>query len=343
VLDPRFPGGTSSAVAAELKVAVRFGRVTVHAVESRMFRGRTVAPVLDDAFDDLGIEPVWDAPVISADIVLLHNPAFLKFQTTLPARIVCRHIYVIAHENFKRPGGEEGFDVATTLAQIDRSTLALEKVIAPISRVNRDTVDNWIARRSGFETWSVLPDDWFNICSFSLNPPTAAPADRRGRYSRPGFEKFPPLDAMEQMFSPQAERNLILGSDSLIARGVVRPHWTLMPYRGIELERFYEMVDFLVYYTSPAWREGFGRVLAECMAAGLVVITDPGTASSFGRGAIGVRPEEVDAVVARHVERRELYLRQVQAGQEALASFSAERFARRFDEICARAQRKIAS
>lgn len=342
VLDPRFPGGTSSAVAAELKVAAGFGRIEVHAVESRMFRGRTVSPQLQESLDELGLVPVWNSPVIAADIVLLHNPAFLKFQTTLPARILCRQLYVIAHENFGRPGGQEGFDVAATLAQINRSTTALEKVIAPISRVNRDTVDSWIARRPGFRTWSVLPEDWFNICSFDLSPPTTTPADRRGRYSRPGFEKFPTLEAMDLMFSPQAERNLILGSNALIAQGVFRAHWTLMPFRGIELEQFYEMVDFLVYYTSPTWREGFGRVLAEGMAAGLVVITDPGTASSFGKGAIGVQPDEIDAVIARHVRQPDLYQRQVQAGQDALARFSAERFARRFEAICARAEGKIA-
>lgn len=343
VVDPRFPGGTSSAVAAELRVTTKLGKVSVHLVESRMFNGRHVAPQLQEALDELELVPVWNAPVIAADIVLLHNPVFLKFQTILPSRIICRQIYVIAHENFERPGGHDGFDVASALKQIDKSTFALEKVIAPISRVNRDTIDDWLAHRPGFEKWTVLPDDWFNICSFDFESPTATPADRRGRCSRPGFEKFPPLEVMDLVFSPQAERNLILGADALISQGIVRSHWTLMPYRSIEVAQFYQMVDFLVYYTSPVWRESFGRVLAEAMAAGLVVITDPGTASSFGKGAIGVRPDEVDAVVARHVEMPQLYRQQVQAGQDVLTRFSADHFAQRFEAICSRDQGRIAS
>jgi hypothetical protein len=181
VIDPRFPGGTSAAVAAELRVVAGFGAVSVHAVESAMFQGRHIAPQLQAAFDDLAIEPVWNAPVIAGDIVLLHNPAFLKFQKALPTRILCRQLHVIAHENFERPGGHEGFDVAQTLTQIDRASLALEKVIAPISRVNRATIDSWLGARPGFRGWRVQPEDWFNICAFDLCPPTAAPADRRGR------------------------------------------------------------------------------------------------------------------------------------------------------------------
>ncbi len=283
VIDPRFPGGTSSAVAAELRVTKGFGQVTVHAVESQMFRGRTISPQLQECFDDLGIVPVWNAPVISGDIVLLHNPAFLKFQKALPARILCRQLYVIAHENFERPGGHEGFDVANTLAQIDRATLALEKVIAPISRVNRDTVDSWIARRPGFGGWSVLAEDWFNIFSLDLTPPTATPKDRRGRHSRPGFEKFPTLGDLDRCFPPEAKSNVILGADSLIAQGIVRHHWKLLPFRGLELDRYFEMVDFMVYFTASTWRESFGRVLAESLAAGKLVISDPARRASIRR------------------------------------------------------------
>jgi hypothetical protein len=36
-----------------------------------------------------------------------------------------------------------------------------------------------------------MAEDWINICDFPFAPPTPAPRDRRGRHSRPGFEKFP--------------------------------------------------------------------------------------------------------------------------------------------------------
>ena len=343
VIDPRFPGGTSAAVAAELRVASRFGALSVHAVESAMFHGRHVAPQLQAAFDDLAITPIWNAPVIAGDLVLLHNPAFLKFQPVFPARILCRQLHVITHENFERPGGHECFDVAGCLTQIERATLALRKVIAPISRVNRATVESWLGARPGFGGWTVQPQDWFNICAFDLCPPTAAPADRRGRHSRPGAEKFPSLAALDLCFPAHAAANTLLGADSLIAEGISRPHWHLLPFGGLALDRYFEMVDFMVYFTAPTWRESFGRVLAEGMAAGKVVISDRETAASFGAGVIAARPADVDAIIARHVADPGLYRRQVASAQDALAQFSAARFAEMFAEVVAQAGPKAAA
>ncbi|HQU68021.1 MAG TPA: hypothetical protein PLI43_07455 [Albidovulum sp.] len=343
VLDPRFPGGTSSAVAAELKVAARFGRITVHAVEGSMFRGRTVAPALETAFDDLGIEPVWDAPVISADLVILHNPAFLKFERQFGARIFCRDLIAVTHENFERPGGVEGFDAAKCLALIDRATLALRKHVAPVSAANRRTLAGWFARQGAPAGWQVLPDDWFNICAFETLPPTATPADRRGRHSRAGFEKFPSLEIMDRCFPAHAGANVILGADGLIAQRLARPHWTLLPFGAKSVEEYFGMIDFMVYFTSPAWRESFGRVLAEAMAAGKVVISDPATAESFGGGVIGAAPDEVDAIVARHVAEPKLYRAQVARGQAAMARFSAEAFAAMFGAVADRAGGRAAA
>ncbi|MGL4279765.1 MAG: hypothetical protein ACRCS0_05320 [Albidovulum sp.] len=343
VLDPRFPGGTSAAVAAEVKIAARFGQVTVHAVESSMFRERTLAPVLATAFDDLGIEPVWDAPVISADLVILHNPAFLKFERDFGARIICRDLIVVTHENFERPGGADGFNAAGCLALIDRATLALRKHIAPVSAANRRTLAGWYARFGAPAGWQMLAEDWFNICAFATLPPTATPADRRGRHSRAGFEKFPSLDVLDLCFPAHAGANVILGADSLIAMGTARPHWRLLPFGALAVEDYFGMIDFMVYFTAPAWRESFGRVLAEAMAAGKVVITDPATAESFGGGVIGAAPEEVDAIVARHVEEPTRYHAQVAHGQAALAQFSAEAFAAMFGAACERASGRAAA
>lgn len=330
VIDPRFSGGTSAAVAAELKVARSFGQVEVHAIESRMFHGRRLAPALDKVLDDLGLTPIWDEGTVAADIVVLHNPSFLKFQERMDRCILCRELVVVTHENFVRPGGAEGFDVASCLRQIDAATLALRKVIAPISPANRATVAAWQegARLPG--GWAVLDDDWFNICDFPLAPPTRSPADRRGRHSRPGFEKFPPLDILDACFPAQAAANVILGADSLMEAAGSHPHWKLLPFGGLDLPRYFEMVDFMVYFTSPAWRESFGRVLAEALAAGKVVISDPDTAATFGGGVIAAHPADVDAIVARHVAEPALYRAQVAAGQTALARYSAERFAGMF-------------
>lgn len=330
VLDPRFPGGTSAAVAEEIAAIRPMLRPQVHAVSSRMFAGRNVAPVLAGAMEAAGIEPLWDAPAIEADTVILHNPAFLKFERSLGRRIVARELIVVTHENFLRPGGAEGFDVAGCLDRIDRGTLALRKTLAPISAHNRATVAGWAARNGLRAGWSVADGDWFNICEFPLAPPTHSPRDRRGRHSRPGFEKFPPRAVLDLCFPAHAEANVILGAEILMAEAATPPHWRLYPFRGLDLARYFEMIDFMVYFTAPTWQESFGRVLAEGIAAGKVVISDAATAAGFAGAVVPAEPAEVDAVIAGFLADPARYRSQVRAAQGVLARFSAAAFRARF-------------
>ena len=343
VIDPRFSGGTSAAVAAELEVVARFGPVAVHAIESGMFHGRSVAPQLEATLSVLNIDLIWNAPVIAADLVILHNPSFLKFQDKLNTKIVCRELIVVTHENFLRPGGAEGFDIAACLSRIDCATLALGKYIAPISATNRTTVEGWRRTHRLPFGWQVLPETWFNICAFEMAAPPDHPQDRRGRHSRPGFEKFPAPAFLDLCFPPHAAANTILGADALIAEGVVRPHWTLLPFRGIEVTQYFAMIDIMVYFTAATWRESFGRVLAEALAAGKLALSDPDTAASFDGGVIGVRPDEVDAAIGAHLNDPARFARQVRKGQEAIARQSADAFADMFAGLADRLERRAAA
>lgn len=333
LIDPRFPGGTSSAVASELKVACQFGRVTVHAVSSKMFGNRNVALQITAALRSLGLDMVWDAPTVSSDIVILHNPSFLKFQDHLDTRIVTRHLIVVAHENFFRPGQQQAFDVSRCLNAIDVASLATQKSIAPISPYNRGTVTDWFAANGPVGTWSVLDEDWFNICDFPFVAPTSTPRDRRGRHSRPGMEKFPGLSEMDLCFSRNAETNIILGADLFLKDNLDRPHWQMIPFRGLAVAQYFEMIDFLVYFTAPTWRESFGRVLAEAVAAGKVVLTDPGTASVFEGAVVATSPANVDEIIAGFIADPARYRDQVETGQSLLKSFSPQAFQERFLSI----------
>lgn len=336
VIEPRFSGGTSAAIAAELKNVAPLGKVTVHCRTSAMFGSvQRIAPVLFEELDRLGLSPIWDAPEILADLVIVHNPAFLKLQRDFGARIFARHLVVVTHENFLRPGGVEGFDVGSSLNAIDRAALALRKSIAPISPHNRATVTGWLAEHAGYSNWDLLDADWINVCDMPRTAPNDRPKDRRGRHSRPQMEKFPPLAELDACFSEQAEANVILGADTLIGMEVVRPHWTMLPFRSIEVSDYFEMMDFLVYFTAPTWRESFGRVIAESLAAGKVVLTDPDTATTFGDGVVPCRPAEVDRIVARFVAQPELYVSQALAGQRVLDQYSASVFRDRFCAVLA--------
>ncbi len=326
IIDPRFQGGTSAAVAREFRALHDLAHIRVHAVTSRMFRGKEVAPVLQNALDDLGIPVVWDAPHVSADTVVLHNPAFLKFDPPFAMRIFARNFIVVTHENFLRPGGYEAFDAGHCLKLLDSACLALRKTLAPVSSHNRTTIADWLATRSGFDNWSLLDTDWHNICDFPILTPTPAPLDRRGRHSRPGFEKFPSLEQLDACFPEHAIANVIVGGDAFRHESTHRLHWTLVPFQSIEIDKYFEMIDFMVYFTAPTWRESFGRVLAEGIAAGKVVISDPDTASVFDGAVIPSRPAEVTAVISHFINHPKRYAEHVLAAQAKLAVFSADAF-----------------
>lgn len=326
VIDPRFPGGTSSAIASELKVVSQIGRVSVHAISSKMFSGKSVAPQIRDALRELGLTIIWDAPTISADVVLLHNPSFLKFQDRLESKIITKHLITITHENFMRPGQVEAFDVAKCLTNIDRSTLALQKSIAPISPFNRSKVEEWMLLHPQFDVWQILEDDWFNICDFPMLEPTATPTDRRGRHSRPGLEKFPNAADMDLCFPSYAQSNVILGAELFLQDKLVRPHWEMLPFQSLDVAHFFEMIDFMVYFTTPTLRESFGRVLAEALAAGKVVISDPETASAFHGAVLSAAPNEVDGIISNFIAAPKLYQYQVAKAQKYLENFSANTF-----------------
>ncbi len=326
VLDPRFSGGTSAAVAQELRsLAEGPEHIRVHGISSAMFRGTDIAPVLGEALEDIGLALEWDPDVIAAERVILHNPAFLKFDTALAPRILARDLVIVTHENFLRPSGQEAFDIEHCLALVDKSSLAIRKWLAPISPYNRQMVREWLRRSRTMRHWQVLPQDWFNICAFEMEAPTPRPRDRRGRHSRPGYEKFPPVSDMDRLFPPTAERNFILGADRFIADKIHRPHWQMVPFRGVTVGAFFQQIDFHVYFTAPTWRESFGRVLAEAIAAGKLVISDAATASTFHGGVLAGKPDEVDDIIAHHLCHPQKYRAQVKTAQERLRAFSAER------------------
>ena len=329
-IDPRFSGGTSSAVAREIHAFSQFCTLRLAAVSSRMFNGLKPHDAITAACNDTDTPIDWNPRIISADAVILHNPSFLKFDSALAPRIYCDLLVVVAHENFLRPGGAESFDVRHCLDLVRNRTTAQRKMIAPIAGWNRDTVLRWLDRND--TDWGVTQEDWSNICDFPLQEPTPQPRDRRGRHSRPGFEKFPPIDVLRSMFSGKAESVRIMGADYLPANECPA-NWDLLPFGSEPVDRFLRSIDFMVYYTNPMWRESFGRVLAEAMAAGKVVITDPETARIFGDGAVAAQPEEVDAIVERLVASPADYRRQALRGQAALQDFTPDQWSLRVQRI----------
>jgi hypothetical protein len=195
-----------------------------------------------------------------------------------------------------------------------------------VSGYNRQGVATWLERSRA--NWAQTPFDWFNICDFDHMDPTEAPRDRRGRLSRPGFEKFPALRVMEAHFPDWAECCRILGGDSfLLDPETLPPHWEVLPFGSVPVAEFLKTIDFFVYFTHPAWRESFGRVIAEAICAGKVVITDPGTAATFGGAVVASDGTDVDEIIAAFLADPPAYGRFVRQAQARVEGFGSDCFA----------------
>ena len=328
VLDPRFPGGTSSAVAQEIAELSQVYDLRVIGLETRHFKGRTVNPRLQAAMEQAGLQIEWTPVKVSADVIVIHNPAAFKFDTTLETRFVAQQLYVVAHENFLRPNGAPGFDVTRALGLISQNTLAEHLLIAPVSAYNRSTVERWLATApEAAAQWGVAAENWFNICEFQTIAPTRSPRDRRGRVSRVGFEKFPSRAVMEQHFPEHAEHCAILGADNILDFPDPPPaHWQLYRFGAREVAEFLTEIDFFVYFPNPCLRESFGRVIVEAIAAGKLVITDTGTAQTFGPAVIASEGDDVDEIIARYIADPASYARFVEQAQIWMQRFSGGAF-----------------
>ncbi|WMT92616.1 glycosyltransferase [Pelagibacterium sp. H642] len=325
LLDPRFPGGTSSAVAQEIQTLHPRVRLKVHGLETRMFKGRAVNNSLAQALNETGIELQLGGGVVRAPVVVIHNPSCLKFDQCCNHRIVCDTLIVVTHENFTRPDGSESFDVSHCLDLIEQSTICRARRLCPVSQYNRDNVAGWVSR-SGSK-WKLAPFDWFNICDFDIVAPVAAPADRRGRHSRAGFEKFPPLEVMKRHFPPSATCRILGGDSFLLDPGTVPAHWDVLPFGTVPVPEFLQSIDFFVYFTHPLLRESFGRVLAEAICAGKLVITDHDTAMNFCGAVHPSDGTDLDRIIAGYVADPPAYQQFVEQAQKIIRRFGPDRFA----------------
>lgn len=323
VTEPRFPGGTSTALAREIAAFSQVGNLRVVGLRSAMFSGDRINPLVQAALDRHRLALEWAEGPVAADVIILHNPSFLKRQKSLPVKLICRRLIVVTHENFSLEGGRETFDVAACLDAIDRATLCGSKVLAPVSLANRRSVAQWL--NSHDSGWSLAGRDWINICDQPAIAPNPQPSDRRGRHSRPGMEKFPDLASMKRLFPASADYCGILGADSWVGPAVPR-HWNLIPFNGMPVSQFLSQIDFFVYFTNRNWHESFGMAIAEAVSAGKLVVTDPETAATFGPGVLGVSVSDVDQAIARHIERPDLFAERVVAAQARIAEFSDARF-----------------
>jgi hypothetical protein len=301
VADPRFPGGTSTAVAHEARALAKAGySVGLLPVASPILSARRgphpEIAALTEAGVLIAVPPearVW------ARLACIHHPTALQDRPTGVWRATAAETVIVAHHPPINAAGTTQYDIPRITEVVGE--LFGAAAWAPVGPAARAAFAG-IADAPG-----LTPDDWVNV----LDPddfagPRMGPLSALavvGRHSRPDPAKWP--DTREGFLAaypdaPDIQVRLMGYFAALDAVVAPRPAgWQVLPFGAMPVHRFLTSIDYFSYYHGSAWIEAFGRAPLEAMAAGLPCLLPPSFAALFEEGAIYGPADSVAETVRR--------------------------------------------
>jgi len=318
--DPRYLGGTSSALRGEIVGAARWG-VNCALLPCLGPRGRVVSgfePRLAAILAATGIPILPPETPASCDILLAHHPNVFEFMplspvALRPSRVVC----VLHHPVFDGTG-----KLQYNLERIWRSltaTYAAPVVFAPISPIVRAQV-----LTTEIEAHRLLAHNLCNLLDELEWAPRTRPAPRHhaviGRHARSDRLKWPdtPADILAAYPNGSSYAIRVLGAVDLPDGMLLPANWTTRPFTATNVAGFLESLDFYVYFHSKRWVEAFGIAIAEAMVSGIVTVLPPSFEPVFEDGAVYGHPQDVRGILDHFLTRPDEYARQSRAGRRVV-------------------------
>ncbi len=305
IADPRFPGGTSTAVAHEARALVgagyTVGLLSVTSPILSMTRGpHPEIAALTDAGHVIAVPP---AARVAARLACIHHPTALLDRPSGAWRVHAGEAVLVAHHPPVDAAGVAQYDVA-------RIRTIAEDLFGPVP---------WApvgpAARAAFAGLAHPPEltaeDWVNVVEpgdfAGARPGPFSALATIGRHSRPEPAKWPDTRSEFLAAYPDAHdiRVRLMGyAERLDAVTAPRPAgWQVLPFGAMPVPRFLTSIDYFSYYHGPSWIEAFGRAPLEAMAAGLPCLLPASFAGLFEEGALYGPPEVVaDAVRSLHAD-----------------------------------------
>ncbi len=307
VADPRFPGGSSTALMAEISACRAAGLATAILPISgpTLRKGWPIHPDIGAALargDTVLIPP---GTSVHARFAIVHHPMVLSDLAHVRLGLRADHAVLVLHHPVLDPAGAQEYpllDIVQTVAD----SLGILPAVAPVGPKVRAQLP--IAQLSQIGA-RVPEQDWHNLIDIRAWPDLST-RDRTpgtpwwiGRHSRPHPPKFPDTlgEALYAYPDMPGFRVSAMGvpEDGLIRRyGQIPAHWSCLPFNAMPVHEYLSTLDFYVYFHGSDWIEAFGRAPLEAAACGLPVILPPNFQPLFGPAAVYCNPSEVRDVLA---------------------------------------------
>lgn len=298
VTDPRFQGGTSTAIAAEVAASVQAGyRVGLVCCQaSNINQPLPFNPKLAELIDAGQLVVVWPRADVHCTLGILHNPYTAGLVPVEPVKITAKQRLLVVHHPPFDANGTAYYD-----AEI----------------VNRNAQDilggavTWVPvgpnARAGFgqmeSTIDLADFDWPNVIDFDAwhRPDPIARRDTLtiGRHSRPDMRKFPDDRAAFAAIYGEADDVQVdlMGCPPALKNhfSPLPPRWTFRPFGAQPVRDYLDQLDVFVYFHRSDWIEAFGYTVLEAMARGVPCVLGAGMAASFEGACIVATPQDARA------------------------------------------------
>lgn len=350
--DIRFPGGSGSSTAQEIRIQNEIGlRTALFHVPSLKIanppkrdrirpKNQQPSPKLSACIDSgfANLRP-RDAKTY-APLTVIRHPMVANFPNFLPKNLTTDEIVLVINHPAHRAGGLIDYELSHVVNNV-RSIYGVIPKLFPISPVIAEAC-------RGPESQKITLDGiWSNIFDLPIARPARRVAGQPmviGRHSRDAIDKWPSDPEVIRQAYPLEDgiRIKVLGGAEIPAGllGSLPSNWQVIPFDPFGADAFLRSIDVYVYFHHPEWVEAFGRAPCEAMLVGIPTILPKRFQPTFGDAAIYCEPEDVLVTVRRLQEDPEWYELVANRGREIVSkrfgpSQHVDRL-RRFEKIAAR-------
>ena len=289
--DFRFPGGTSGAVASEVRALADAGyRVGLVALATGPLAARRgMHPEIGALAREGRAVLVPQGEPVEAGLACLHHPAVFERLPAVPPLVTARRTVLVVHHPPVDAAGIPQYAVGTVV-RLAAELFGPGTLWAPVGPKVR------AAFAALPDAPPLTPGDWVNV----LDPDAFAEIRARlpgampvvGRHSRPERVKWP--DDRETFLAayPDAPdirvRLMGWGPELDDVLGPRPANWEVLPFGAEPVRAFLGSIDYFSYYHGRDWIEAFGRSVLEAMAAGRVCFLPPDFEPVFGEAPFTV-------------------------------------------------------